>query len=106
MVQAARMYAMDHGSEIGKAMRKAFDDAGVAANSEGGHASFHSLRATFISLMDDAGAPVKVTDLITGHASAGTMHDRYSQPDVEIARKWILKAIPPLDRETKGRGTP
>mgnify|MGYP003297894764 CR=1 FL=1 len=60
-----------------------------------GRASFHSLRATFISLMDEAGVQPYLTDAITGHA-AGGMHARYTQPSLETLRAAILKAIPPI----------
>lgn len=60
-----------------------------------GRASFHSLRATFISLMDEAGVQPYLTDAITGHA-AGGMHARYTQPSLEALRTAILKAMPPI----------
>jgi len=58
-----------------------------------GRASFHSLRATFISMMDEAGIQPYITDAITGHA-AGGMHARYTQPALSILRRAVLKAIP------------
>ncbi len=58
-----------------------------------GRASFHSLRATFISLMDEAGVQPYITDAITGHAS-GTMHARYTQPALPVLRRAIAKALP------------
>jgi integrase len=64
---------------------------------ESGRASFHSLRSTFISLMDDAGVLPYITDAITGH-SAGNMHSRYSQPSKQAIKKAILLAIPALNR--------
>ena len=70
-------------------------DAG-AGDTAAGKASFHSLRATFISMMDEAGAPQAVTDSITGHAPQ-TMHARYSHPSVDVAREWMTKALPRLD---------
>lgn len=60
-----------------------------------GHASFHSLRATFITLMDEANAPFSVTDSITGHAPQ-TMHQRYSQPSLKTKLHWMTRALPPL----------
>jgi integrase len=65
-------------------------------DADAGKASFHSLRKTFVSLLDEAGVHVKVTDALTGHASAGTMHDRYSQVDVETARRELARALPGL----------
>jgi integrase len=61
-----------------------------------GRASFHSLRSTFISLMDEAGVLPYITDAITGHC-AGDMHARYSQPAAGVLKRAILKAVPPLE---------
>lgn len=72
----------------------AFRNCGVLQVS-GGRASFHSLRATFISLMDEAGIPPHVTDAITGHAGGG-MHARYTQPSAQALLEAVNKAIPPL----------
>lgn len=72
----------------------AFKSCGVLP-SLNGRASFHSLRATFISLMDEAGVPPHVTDSITGH-SGGGMHSRYTQPSLKSLRDAVNKAIPPL----------
>ena len=58
-------------------------------------ASFHSLRATFISMMDEAGIPPHITDSITGHGGGG-MHARYTQPSVQALQAAVNKAIPPL----------
>lgn len=60
-----------------------------------GRASFHSLRATFISLMDEAGIPPHLTDSITGHTSGG-MHARYTQPSAQALLDAVTKAIGPL----------
>jgi integrase len=60
-----------------------------------GRASFHSLRATYISMMDEAGVPPHVTDAITGHAPQG-MHGRYTQPGLEAMREAVGRAIPAL----------
>ena len=72
----------------------AFRAAGIV-NKDAARASFHSLRATFISLMDEAGIPPHVTDAITGHAGGG-MHARYTQPSAETLRRAVTRAIPPL----------
>ena len=58
-----------------------------------GRASFHSLRATFISLMDEAGVPPHITDAITGHADGG-MHARYTQPSDAALVDAVRRAIP------------
>ena len=60
-----------------------------------GIASAHSFRTTFITKMDEAGAPVYITDSITGHAPRD-MHGLYSKPSVHSKRKWILKALKPI----------
>ena len=64
-------------------------------NNDFGRASFHSLRATFISAMDEAGVPPHVCDAITGHAPAG-MHGRYSQPGRDALMDAVKRAIVPL----------
>ena len=70
---------------------------------DNGRASFHSLRATFISMMDEAGIPPHVTDAITGH-SGGGMHARYTQPAISVLAAAIRKAIIPLDRHAGSDG--
>jgi len=87
---------------FGKHFKKIMEDSGIASD-ESGHASLHSFRKTFVSLMDEAGIHVKITDSITGHASAGTLHDRYSDIDLEAARKALRQALPRLGprRNTK-----
>jgi len=87
-------YATDS-ARITKVLGEIFDDAEVLDN-EKGKASFHSLRASFVSAMDEAGAPPRLTDIVTNHAPK-TMHDRYSHPEVEDARKWMTKALKRLD---------
>ena len=62
-----------------------------------GIASFHSLRTTFVSRMDDVSAPVYLTDSITGHKTKG-MHALYSKPSPRAKRKWIVKAIRPFPK--------
>lgn len=87
-------YAKDR-SEVTRAFGAIFDGA-KAMDDARGKASFHSLRATFVSAMDEAGAPQRVTDVITNHAPQ-SMHDRYSHPEIETARKWMKKALKRLD---------
>ena len=72
----------------------AFKSCGVLASGNG-RASFHSLRATFISMMDEAGVPPHITDAITGHAGGG-MHARYTQPSPQTMIDAVVRAIPPL----------
>ncbi|MDD2598384.1 MAG: tyrosine-type recombinase/integrase [Kiritimatiellae bacterium] len=76
-------------------MKAIFVRAGVGAN-QFGSASFHSLRATFISMMDEAGVSPHITDAITGHASQG-MHGRYSQPSRSALMEAVKKAVIDLD---------
>lgn len=80
-------------------MRTMFKDAGVLDNALG-RASFHSLRATFISMMDDASISPHVTDAITGHAPQG-MHGRYTQPSRSALYDAVKKALPPLNLDFK-----
>lgn len=70
---------------------------------DNGRASFHSLRATFISMMDEAGIPPHVTDAITGH-SGGGMHARYSQPSISARATAIRNAIIPLEEKAGSDG--
>ena len=72
-------------------MKGVFVRAGVEAD-QFGSASFHSLRATFISMMDEAGVSPHITDAITGHASQG-MHGRYSQPSRAALMEAVLRAV-------------
>ena len=77
---------------LSRRIKRLFKAAGVKKIGNG-RASFHSLRATFISLMDDAGIQPYITDAITGHAS-GNMHARYTQPSLAVLRRAVAKAIP------------
>lgn len=72
----------------------AFRAAGIRKRGTA-RASFHSLRATFISQMDEAGVSPHVTDAITGHA-AGGMHARYTQPSARTLMDAVARAILPL----------
>ena len=76
------------------ALGRIFRASGVVKQGNG-RASFHSLRATFISLMDEAGVPPHVTDAITGHAGGG-MHARYTQPSDAALIDAVTRAITPL----------
>lgn len=73
---------------------KVFRAAGVMKDGNG-RASFHSLRATFISMMDDAGVSPYVTDSITGHGGGG-MHARYTQPSDAALLAAVDRAIPDI----------
>ena len=75
-------------------MTKLFAASGVFKKGNG-RASFHSLRATFISLMDEAGIQPYITDAITGHSNGG-MHARYTQPSLEAMRSAVIRAIPTI----------
>lgn len=66
----------------------------------GWRTSYHSLRASFVSQMDEAGVPASITDAITGHAPQ-TMHGHYSQPGVAALREAVGRAIAPLDAPLK-----
>jgi len=80
-------------ADISRNIKKILHSVGIEDN--GSRVGFHSFRKTFVSMMDEAGCPINVTNSITGHDS-GSMHDRYSQTDVDTARKWMEKALPPL----------
>jgi len=74
----------------------AFRKCGVG-RIENGRASFHSLRATFISRMDEAGIPPHVTDSITGHGGGG-MHARYTQPSDAALMAAVVRSTDSLSR--------
>jgi integrase len=82
------------GAWLNKTLMLTWRRAGVKPNAFG-RASFHSLRATFISMMDEAGVAAHVTDAITGHAPQG-MHGRYSQPSGAALMEAVTRAIVPL----------
>jgi integrase len=71
-----------------------------APTNKEGKVALHSFRATFITMMDLAGAPQRVTDRVTAHAP-GSIRDRYSKPDIDSARTWMKKAIKPLGATAK-----
>lgn len=75
-----------------KVMTSIFRQSKVTSN-QFGLASFHSLRATFISVMDEAGISAHITDAITGHAPQG-MHGRYTQPSRKSLMSAVRKAFP------------
>ena len=75
-------------------LSRGFAACGVKKDGNG-RASFHSLRATFISMMDEAGVPPHVTDAITGHCGGG-MHARYTQPSASALMAAVKRALVPL----------
>lgn len=89
-----RLFARLHDASLSKSLRLTFGRAGTMSN-QFGKASFHSLRATLISMMDEAGVQAHVTDCITGHAKQG-MHGRYSQPSRGALMEAVGRAITPL----------
>lgn len=74
-----------------------FTAAGIRNNHKG-RSQMHSFRASFITQMDEAGAPTGITDAITGHAPK-TVHDRYSHARADALKRWLDKAIPNLIRD-------
>ena len=88
------IFSRDARNRPSRKIAAAFRSCGVSAVGSG-RASFHSLRATFISMMDEAGIPPHVTDAITGH-SGGGMHSRYTQPTLAALMDAVTRAIPPL----------
>ena len=89
-----RLFPDLNGKHPTKGICSAFRHCGILKQ-HGGRASFHSLRATFISLMDESGIPPHLTDAITGHAPVG-MHGRYSQPSAESLMHAVTAAIPDI----------
>lgn len=74
---------------------KCLFNASNIKNNHKGRSQMHSFRASFITQMDEAGAPTGITDAITGHAPK-TIHDRYSHARAGALKKWLDKAIPNL----------
>lgn len=97
-VERGRRYLFDDAfrSRPSRKFAAIFRSCGVV-KSGSARASFHSLRATFISLMDDAGIPPHITDSITGHGGGG-MHARYTQPSDGALMAAVSRAIRPLCR--------
>ncbi len=93
-LHSARLFPRLTAHSVSKRIRRVFRLLNINSTPSG-IASFHSLRATFISLMDDANISPHITDTITGH-SAGGMHARYSQPSKEALLEGMLRGIPPL----------
>lgn len=71
-----------------------FKEAGIA-DTRRGRAQMHSFRASFITQMDEAGAPSGITNAVTGHAPRN-MHDVYSHPRPAALKRWIDRAIPDI----------
>ncbi len=92
--EGGRLFPRLAETSLSKSLRLTFERADVLSN-QFGKASFNSLRATFISMMDEAGVPPHVTDAITGHAPQG-MHGRYSQPGRDSLMDAVKRAIVPL----------
>lgn len=81
-------------SNLSVSIKCIFKRAGIF-DTHKGRAQMHSFRASFITQMDEAGAPSGITDSITGHAPR-TIHDCYSHARPQALRRWLDKAIPPL----------
>lgn len=81
-------------------IKEIFIKAGVRDSKQQGRATWHSLRASFITQMDEHKIPTGITDSITGHA-AKTMHNRYSHASVKAKADNILDAIEPLNQKKK-----
>jgi len=77
--------------EVSRSVTRAMTRAKLEADAVG-RVGYRSLRSTFVTRMDEAGAPAHVTDSVTGHDS-GSMHRRYSKTDVETAREWMARAL-------------
>ena len=96
--EGGKLFKQESRTRVSRKIAAAFKSCSIG-KIDSGRASFHSLRSTFISLMDEAGVLPYITDAITGHC-AGDMHSRYSQPVSAVLKRSILKAIPPLKSDT------
>lgn len=81
-------------SAVSKRIAALFSAAGVG-DTDAGRASFHSFRATYQTLMDNAGVARQVTRSVTGHTGPA-MSDTYSRIAVEVVRRAVEGAIPDL----------
>jgi integrase len=88
-------------SALTKVLSSHFITCGVKDN-ESGRASFHSLRHTFASMLDESGCPLQIRAYLTNHSIPGQRELMpgvtavYSHPDIAPIRKWIVKVIPKL----------
>ena len=94
------LFPPDYRAHLSRRIGRIFKAARIGKVGSG-RASFHSLRATFISLMDESGIQPYITDAITGHAN-GSMHARYTQPALPVLRQAILRAIPKVSDTVSG----
>ena len=83
---------------LANSIKNVFISAGVKDDARRGRASWHSMRASFITQMDEHKVVSGITDSITGHAPK-TMHDRYSHASIEAKRTSIIDSIEPLNKE-------
>ncbi|MBR4611362.1 MAG: tyrosine-type recombinase/integrase [Kiritimatiellae bacterium] len=81
-------------ANLAASVKGVFKAAGIGDTAKG-RAQMHSFRASFITQMDEAGAPSGVTDSITGHAPK-SIHDRYSHARTPALRRWLDRAIPAI----------
>ncbi len=81
-------------SNLTASIKALFKAAGVHDTYKG-RAQMHSFRATFITQMDEAGAPSGITDSITGHAPR-SVHNMYSHARHPALKRWLGKAIAQL----------
>ena len=91
------MYA-NHPQHLANSIKNVFISAGVKDDARRGRASWHSMRASFITQMDEHKVVSGITDSITGHAPK-TMHDRYSHASIDAKRTSIIDSIEPLNKE-------
>lgn len=88
-------------SALTKALSAHFKTCEILDSDEG-RASFHSLRHTFASMLDESGCPLQIRAYLTNHSLPGQKELMpgvtavYSHPDVDPIRKWIDKVIPKL----------
>ena len=67
-------------------MSKAFRRLRISQGYDDPRQTFHSIRATFITLMERAGAPIHITQDIVGHERANLTGSTYSGKSVMADR--------------------
>lgn len=86
----AAKYLKDQ-SGVSKVFKQAFTDCEVK-DDQNGKASFHSLRHTWETMMDEAGVARAISRSVTAHAT-NEQADRYSHVQVAVVRKMAGRAI-------------
>ena len=64
---------------------------------------FHSFRVTWVTLALSAGVPLELVQKVTGHKTAEVVFKHYFQPGQDVFKDRLVRAMPKLMTEGKGR---